>query len=440
MENENESFEEEEESMEETETRPTKKIKIASPNPERIIESITGNQDDINFGEINLDFAGDPQQKLTASYGDLFLADNAQLAEQQAALVNRQTKMEETNEQFLDQLIGDKDELPAVQTCSNPLQQVRIELNKLENMIDEFYVKCRQESYPANNTLDAMEKLIHNCKQLIYNTFSTEVLHPVSIYYSYWLLQQLNICATRILLIRREIEYISGKRKADKDAIDMLTCFIFNDMPLSQSFKNKNRARQVNAKKKAHCTMQASLLTSPRTTFYSKNSVVAEFNTKEDDSGNSERINLQNEVEQMKRGEVVSFNFRFPVGTRCKPAELKLQVDGVATLPGSPHKINHTIHSGPSHCYIVTTNECQWEGAEGKLLLFDLFGEKYISHEYKQTKKSGKKKKTSGSGEKPKEKPKKLELTEPLKTVSWPLFINQLHIRFAFQFTNLFQF
>jgi len=142
--------------------------------------------------------------------------------------------------------------------------------------------------------------------------------------------------------------------------------------------------------------MKAAILTSPNTYFRFTKPVMAQFTTKEDTSSKPD-ITLESSTEEMgKNIIVITFSFRFPVGTRCKPAQLKLEVEGDAYLPQVTSKFTTTIKSEISNNFVVATNECQWEGAEGKLLLFDLFGEDYIIGSQKGNKRK-KKEKCQGS-------------------------------------------
>jgi len=169
------------------------------------------------------------------------------------------------------------------------------------------------------------------------------------------------------------------------------------DMPLAKSFKNKNRARATNRKKKGHCTVTAQLVCAPGVSFSPSSAVTAHFYQLEDDDvvlkakkGKSRKrstptatamvraeelsdIQIQNNVEKMSRNNQVTFDLRFPAGTRNKPCHIRLHVKGVITLPDGSKSQPVEIVSVPSNHIIVTTNECQFETAELKLLLMELF-------------------------------------------------------------------
>lgn len=168
------------------------------------------------------------------------------------------------------------------------------------------------------------------------------------------------------------------------------------DQPLAKSFKNKNRARATNKKKKGHCTMTARLLCAPGVKFNATSPVTAYFYQVDDEEvvvrkGRSRKraspttmdsmaneemsdIQIQNNVERLpKGGNLVTFDFRFPAGTRNKPCSIRLHVTGVVTLADGTKSRPLEIISQPTHRFIITTNECQFETAELKLLLMELF-------------------------------------------------------------------
>lgn len=166
------------------------------------------------------------------------------------------------------------------------------------------------------------------------------------------------------------------------------------DQPLPRSFKNKNRARANKKKKRGHCTMSAKVICAPGVQFTATSPVTAHFYWAEDDQVKAKRggaaagkkrdasssvvesqrisdIQIQNNIEKLVNGKV-SFDFRFPVGTKNKPCCIRLHVNGVVTLRDGT-KQNLEIISEPTHRFIVTTNESQYETAELKLLMMDLF-------------------------------------------------------------------
>ena len=292
------------------------------------------------------------------------------------------------------------------------LEKIKKELIQYESEINIMYEQCKKRIYPKRNLLlELKERIDKMCTEIQY-LLNQKVLHVVNIYFAYWIIQQLRICSRRLVLINNEMEYLEDEKMSRSDAVEMLTAFLFIDQPLSQSFKNKNRARQVNTKKKSHCTMRAAILTSPNTYFRFTKPVMAAFTTKED-SGSKPDMTLEALAEEFSKNFIsLSFSFRFPVGTRCKPAQLRLEVEGDTFLPLVNNKFTCILKSEMSNNFVVATNECQWEGAEGKLLLFDLFGEDYLSASQKGNKRKKKKN--------PKEQ----------KETTWAYFINQLSIRF----------
>ncbi len=195
----------------------------------------------------------------------------------------------------------------------------------------------------------------------------------------------------------------------DADAIELqqLVSLAWVSQPLAKSFKNKNRARVTNKKKKGHCTMQAQLLKAPGVRFSATSQVTAYFYIGADDvspttatsasgSGSATRsdrrrrtskrtsedaassmdhrsdVQIQNNVEKLAADGTVSFNFRFPAGTRNKPCSIRLHVRGtVETADGARSEVD--VLSEPTHRFIVTTNECQYESAEMKLMAMEIF-------------------------------------------------------------------
>lgn len=193
------------------------------------------------------------------------------------------------------------------------------------------------------------------------------------------------------------------------------------EQPLGKSFKNKNRARATKKKKKGHVNMTAQLVCAPGVTFSPSSLVTASFYQVEDDDvvirqtktkkraaaslsvprggsgkGEHERseelsdIQIQNNEGKLVDGRV-SFDFRFPAGTRNKPCLIRLHVKGVVTMPDGSRS-NVELVSRPTHHIIVTTNESQYETSELKLMMMDLFA--------------------NGS-----------------PTCSWPAFVNALNVR-----------
>jgi hypothetical protein len=169
------------------------------------------------------------------------------------------------------------------------------------------------------------------------------------------------------------------------------------DQPLGKSFKNKNRARASKKKKKGHCTMTAKLVCAPGSSFKATSPVTAYFYQLEDDdvsikptrttrkrtmatptaSIRAEELSdvqIHNNVEKLTSDNLVTFDFRFPAGTRNKPCNIRLHVKGVVTLPNGSKSKTVEIVSKPTNRFIITTNECQFETAELKLLVMDLFG------------------------------------------------------------------
>ena len=191
--------------------------------------------------------------------------------------------------------------------------------------------------------------------------------------------------------------------------------------PLGRSFKNKNRARASKKKKKGHVNMTAQLVCAPGVSFAPSSSVTASFYQVEDDdvvirqnkakkraaaslsvprggAGKAERerneepsdVQIQNNEGKLVDGRV-SFDFRFPAGTRNKPCLIRLHVKGVVTMPDGTRSAVEIV-SRPTHHIIVTTNESQYETSELKLMMMDLFA--------------------AGSS-----------------TCTWPAFVNALNVR-----------
>eukprot|EP01091_Cochliopodium_minus_P010360 TRINITY_DN2721_c0_g1_i1.p1 TRINITY_DN2721_c0_g1~~TRINITY_DN2721_c0_g1_i1.p1 ORF type:complete len:658 (-),score=239.48 TRINITY_DN2721_c0_g1_i1:114-2087(-) len=291
------------------------------------------------------------------------------------------------------------------------LKKINGDLKQFELEIDKIYEECKNRIYPDKKFIMLIIEKIEVLRTEIQYLLRKKILHVGNVYYSQWLLQQLMISSKRLTLVNNEIDYFQEKLSKN-DAVESLISFVFVDQPLSQSFKNKNRARQVNTKKKSHCNMKAAIISSPNTYFRFVNPVMAHFATKEDTTSKPD-ITLETNTEEVAKNVlVISFSFRFPVGTRCKPAQLRLEVEGDAYLPQASTKFTTTIKSEISNNFVVATNECQWEGAEGKLLLFDLFGEDYIIGSQKGSKK------------------KKKKNAKDQKESTWPFFINQLSVRF----------
>ncbi len=177
-----------------------------------------------------------------------------------------------------------------------------------------------------------------------------------------------------------------------------LVSFEWTEQPLGKSFKNKNRARASKKKKKGHCTMVARVVCAPGVVFTPTSSVTALFYQVEDDDIKVKRtktkkrsnkrvsaatsfheraeelsdIQIQNNEEQLVAGNV-SFDFRFPAGTRNKPCLIRLHVRGVVTLPDGTKSKPVEVISQPSHRFIILTNEVQYETSELKLLMMDIF-------------------------------------------------------------------
>jgi len=103
-------------------------------------------------------------------------------------------------------------------------------------------------------------------------------------------------------------------------------------------------------------------------------------------------VQIQNNEESLMSDGRVSFDFRFPAGTRNKPCLIRLHVTGVVTLPDGSASEPVELVSAPSHRFIILTNEVQYETSELKLLMMDIF--------------------RTGS-----------------RTCSWPLFVNALNVR-----------
>ena len=84
-------------------------------------------------------------------------------------------------------------------------------------------------------------------------------------------------------------------------------------------------------------------------------------------------VQIQNNTEKLTKNNLVSFDFRFPAGTRNKPCNIRLHVKGVVTLPDGTKSRAVEIISQPTNRFIITTNECQFETAELKLMLMEIF-------------------------------------------------------------------
>jgi hypothetical protein len=161
------------------------------------------------------------------------------------------------------------------------------------------------------------------------------------------------------------------------------------EQPLGKSFKNKNRARASKKKKKGHCTMTAQLFCAPGVAFVPSSLVTASFYQVEDDdisvrqvkskkrvaaslslpqpgSAKVDRerneelsdVQIQNNEEKLVNGRV-SFDFRFPAGTRNKPCLIRLRVKGSVTMPDGTRS-HVDLVSRPTHYFIITTNESQY--------------------------------------------------------------------------------
>jgi len=68
------------------------------------------------------------------------------------------------------------------------------------------------------------------------------------------------------------------------------------------------------------------------------------------------------------------FYLKFAVGTRKNPVRLKFGIQLQIQQNGTQSQ-TVTVESNSSRSFIVITNECQWEEAEGILLKKDAFGE-----------------------------------------------------------------
>lgn len=128
-------------------------------------------------------------------------------------------------------------------------------------------------------------------------------------------------------------------------------------------------------------------------------------------------VTIQNETEPLGPMGAATLHVRFPAGTRCKPGLLRVRVPGVVTLPdGSQHEI--TLVSKPSNPFIITTNECQWEGAEGKLFRWELFGP-VLKGKHRKSNRRGPATSSASSA----------SSAGPV-TASWPSLANGLRLRF----------
>src|SRR5689334_14366221 len=67
------------------------------------------------------------------------------------------------------------------------------------------------------------------------------------------------------------------------------------------------------------------------------------------------------------------FYLKFGVGTRKNPVRLKFGIQLQIQQGGQAQTV--TVESNSSRSFIVITNECQWEEAEGILLKKDAFNE-----------------------------------------------------------------
>jgi hypothetical protein len=217
-------------------------------------------------------------------------------------------------------------------------------------------------------------------------------------------------------ILESEEMYHSETGRKDVEAEPgQLVSFEWTDQPLGKSFKNKNRARATMKKKKGHVTMVARVVCAPGVKFTPSSSVKALFYQVEDDvkkplgkgkkrakaTGKAttmheraeelSEVQIQNNEESLSDGRV-SFDFRFPAGTRNKPCLIRLHVTGTVTLPDGSSSGPVELVSAPSHRFIILTNEVQYETSELKLLMMDIF--------------------RTGS-----------------RTCSWPLFVNALNVR-----------
>lgn len=183
------------------------------------------------------------------------------------------------------------------------------------------------------------------------------VLSVSDVFTVHWLINRLQTLNERSKLVA-----------ASHVNVDECVKLVFTDVPLPKGFKNKNRARSTGTRKKqGHVTMTAEVFCAPGVTFQPSTEVRGSFYRGDQQVS----IKLQNNEAELDDNRV-RFNFRFPAGTRNKPLTLRLEVEGVVRL-NDGREIRHTLVSNHTNELIVTTNECQWERAEEKILRLDVF-------------------------------------------------------------------
>ncbi len=276
-------------------------------------------------------------------------------------------------------------------------------LHKLEALLssERRWGQCLDALYrsPSAGAADvgSVKSAIHSGMGKLDELLDTEVLQVPDLYKALELKSRAETALQACGVLESKGVYNDDVQEVEPQR---LVSLVWVSQPLPRSFKNKNRARLTNKKKKGHCTLQAELLKAPGVSFVATTPVTASFYTHGEDrvasatakrgKGRHKRpaeeirgaeleqrsdIQIQNNVEHLEHDRV-TFNFRFPAGTRNKPCSIRLHVRGMLTTTGADGQTRSqevNVLSEPTHCFIVTTNECQYESAELKLMTMEMY-------------------------------------------------------------------
>lgn len=266
------------------------------------------------------------------------------------------------------------------------LQQLVESEQQWEDRLNQLYRSYTPGDEGVETSLAIVKKDVDSKLQTIDTLLDTSVLEVKDLYTALSLKDRFATVLQKCNVLQNAVHESEPQQ---------LVSLVWVTQPLPRSFKNKNRARITNKKKKGHCSMQAQLVKAPGVEFVPTSQVTAYFylNAEEHASKTAKArsrrgtkrtkdqaaqqqlersdVQIQNNVEELE-DDRVTFNFRFPAGTRNKPCSIRLHVRGLVHMAdGTKREVE--VLSEPTHRFIVTTNECQYEGAELKLMAMEVF-------------------------------------------------------------------
>lgn len=293
------------------------------------------------------------------------------------------------------------EESGAYDVALRTLQQLVESEQEWEERLHELY-RSYKPGDEVGETLALVKREMNSELQDIDALLDTSVLPVQDLYMALSLKDRCANVLQKCQVLKNEELYNERSHQVEPQELISL---VWETQPLARSFKNKNRARATFKKKKGHCSLHAQLVKAPGVKFRATSSVTAYFylnldepsigawgkkktkkstaparnrqstkRTAEDALAPKDQrtdVQIQNNVANLE-DDRVSFNFRFPAGTRNKPCSIRLHVRGVIeTSDGAQCEVD--VVSEPTHRFIVTTNECQYEGAELKLMAMEMY-------------------------------------------------------------------